>query len=124
MYAKRSETSLHVAALTGKSERRQFPTSIVVTPCSGSGSRDGSQKTCGSVWACVSMNPGVTTPPPASISSSPSGAKIRTDLDDDTVADADVSPDRGCPGAVDDLAAADQHFMIRHDDHPFPTFPG
>ena len=50
----------------GYSDRLQLPTSIVVTPCSGSGSRVGSQNTCGSVWAWVSMKPGATTAPPAS----------------------------------------------------------
>src|SRR5215204_5991742 len=40
-----------------------------------SGSTYGSQNTCGSVWECVSMKPGVTTAPDASISHAPSTAR-------------------------------------------------
>src|SRR5215213_2268987 len=45
---------------------------MVVTPWSRSGSTYGSQNTCGSVWQWVSMNPGVTKAPAASISVAPS----------------------------------------------------
>ena len=62
----------------------------------GRGRAYGSQNTCGSVWAWVSMNPGVTTAPAASISGSPSGREVGADLDDAAGAHAHV----GTTGAV------------------------
>ena len=48
--------------------------STEVTPCCGIGSQNGSQNNDGSKWVWLSMNPGVTTAPPASSSVSPSTA--------------------------------------------------
>ena len=45
-----------------------------VTPCCGIGSQNGSQNNDGSKCVWLSMNPGVTTAPPASSSVSPSTA--------------------------------------------------
>ena len=106
--------SPRVASVTGYSDRLQLPTSIVVTPCSRSGSTYGSQNTCGSVWQWVSMNPGATTAPAASISVAAVDGEVGADLDDLVGTHAHVGTSGGCAGAVDDVAAPDQDLAVDH----------
>ena len=55
----------------GMRESEQLPVSTVVTPCCGIGSQSGSQKSVGSRCVWMSMKPGATIAPPASIVRSP-----------------------------------------------------
>ena len=55
--------------LQGANVTPQLPISAVVTPCQLTGVMSGSQPICASRWVCVSINPGVTIWPVASMTS-------------------------------------------------------
>ena len=58
------------SGLTGASDSEQLPITTVVTPCSSDGVASPSQHSCGSKWVWMSMKPGLTTRPVASITRS------------------------------------------------------
>ena len=55
------------SGFTGARESEQLPITTVVTPCSSDGVARPSQQSCGSKWVWMSMKPGLTTRPAASM---------------------------------------------------------
>ena len=58
------------SGFTGASDSEQLPITTVVTPCSSDGVANPSQQSCGSKCVWMSMKPGLTTRPVASMTRS------------------------------------------------------
>ena len=85
----------------------QLPITAVVTPSAGDGRSVGSQVICASKWVWLSMMPGISARPSASIVARGGDVEPRADGDDAAVGDRDVASKRLAARAVDDERVAE-----------------
>ena len=95
---------------TGAKPTPQLPITTVVTPFQQEGVRNGSHATCASKWVCMSIQPGVTSLPAASISRR-AGPDVRPDGCDLAAVDPDVALKLRSAAAVDDAAVANRYVV-------------